>query len=105
MRRVFNNKIWVMDRYTFEYWQYLSRQWQGVEKNGILLQIEKAADTTGGDLTCHVFSLEDAVAHLSFTNPNGILTIENNKIKLIKMESHMSENFWIYYKLKNHLLV
>ena len=78
---------------------------RAVEKNGILLQIEKAADTTGGDLTCHVFSLEDAVAHLSFTNPNGILTIENNKIKLIKMESHMSENFWIYYKLKNHLLV
>ena len=47
-----------------------------VEKSGILLQIEKAAETSGGDLTCYVFSLEDAVAHLSVTDPNGILTIE-----------------------------
>ena len=46
-----------------------------VEKSGILLQIEKAPETSG-DLTCYVFSLEDAVAHLSVTNPSGILTIE-----------------------------
>ena len=38
----------------------------------ILLQIEKASD----DLMCYVFSLEDAVDHLSVTNPSGILTIE-----------------------------
>ena len=49
---------------------------RAVEKSGILLQIEKAPDTSNGDLTCHVFSLEDAVAHLSVTNPSGILTIE-----------------------------
>ena len=49
---------------------------RAVEKSGILLQIEKAPDTSTGDLTCHVFSLEDAVAHLSVTNPSGILTIE-----------------------------
>ena len=42
----------------------------------ILLQIEKAPETSGGDLTCYVFSLEDAVAHLSVVNPGGILTIE-----------------------------
>ena len=48
-------------------------QWK---KKGILLQIEKAPETSGGDLTCYVFSLEDAVAHLSVTDPSGILTIE-----------------------------
>ena len=34
-----------------------------VEKSGILLQIEKIPETINGDLTCYVFSLEDAVAH------------------------------------------
>ena len=47
-----------------------------VEKSGILLQIETAPETSGGDLICYVFSLEDAVAHLSVTDPSGILTIE-----------------------------
>ena len=48
---------------------------RAVEKSGILLQIEKAPET-GGDLTCYVFSLEDAVVHLSFTDPSGISTVE-----------------------------
>ena len=47
-----------------------------VEKSGILLQIEKVPETSNGDLTCYVFSLEDAVVHVSVTNPSGILTIE-----------------------------
>ena len=47
-----------------------------VEKRGILLQIEKAPETSGGDLMCYLFSLEDAVAHLSVTHRSGILTIE-----------------------------
>ena len=47
-----------------------------VEKSGILLQIEKVLETSNGDLTCYVFSLEDAVAHLSVTNHGKILTIE-----------------------------
>ena len=47
-----------------------------VEKNGILLQIQKVPEASNGDLTCYVFSLEDAVAHLSVTGPSGILTIE-----------------------------
>ena len=47
-----------------------------VEKSGILLQIEKVPETSNGDLTCYVFSLEDAVAHISVTDPSGILTIE-----------------------------
>ena len=48
-----------------------------VEKSGILLQIEKSPETSDGDLTCYVFSLEDAAADLSVTDPSSILTIEN----------------------------
>ena len=47
-----------------------------VEESGILLQIEKLPETSNGDLTCYVLSLEDALAHLSVTDPSGILTIE-----------------------------
>ena len=47
-----------------------------VEESGILLQIEKVPKASRGDLTCYVFSLEDAVAHLSVTDPSGVLTIE-----------------------------
>ena len=49
---------------------------RAVEKSGILLQIKKAPETSNGDLTCYVFTLEDAVTHLSVTNPSKILTIE-----------------------------
>ena len=49
---------------------------RAVEKSGILLRIEKAAEASGGDLTCYMFSLEDAVAHLSVTDPGRISTIE-----------------------------
>ena len=41
-----------------------------------MLQIEKTIEASGGNVTCYVFSLEDAVAHLSVNNPDGILTIE-----------------------------
>ena len=46
-----------------------------VERSGILLQIERAADASDGDLVCYVFSLEDSVAHLN-TSSGEILTIE-----------------------------
>ena len=49
---------------------------RAVEKSGILPQIEKGLEAAGGDLTCYVFSLEDAVAQLSATNPSSILTIK-----------------------------
>ena len=49
---------------------------RAVEKSGILLQIEKVPETSNGDLTCYVFSLEDTVAHPSINDPSGILTIE-----------------------------
>ena len=39
---------------------------RAVEKSGILLQIGKAPEASG-DLICYVFSLEDAVSHLSVT--------------------------------------
>ena len=47
-----------------------------VIEQGIILQIEKASAAGGGNLMCYVFSLENAVAHISITEPNGILTIE-----------------------------
>ena len=47
-----------------------------VEKSGILLQIEKVPEASNGDLMCYVFSLEEAVADLSVTDPSGILTTE-----------------------------
>ena len=47
-----------------------------VGKRGILLQIEKAAESIDGDFIWHVFSLEDAVAHGAIRDPSRILTIE-----------------------------
>ena len=49
---------------------------RAVEKSGILLQIKNAPETSNDDLTCYVFSLEDAMVHLSVTDPSSILTIE-----------------------------
>ena len=49
---------------------------RAVEKSCILLQIEKAPEASNGDLTYYVFSLEDAVAYLSVTDPSGIISIE-----------------------------
>ena len=49
---------------------------RAVEKSGILPQIENLPEASGGGLTCYVFSLKDAVAHLAVTNPSGTLTIE-----------------------------
>ena len=46
-----------------------------VEKSGTLLQIEKAPEANNGDLTCYIFSLEDALARLSVNDHDGILTI------------------------------
>ena len=51
-----------------------------VERSGILLQIEHAADASDGDLVCYIFSLEDAVAHLN-TDGGEILTIEKQSDK------------------------
>ena len=47
-----------------------------VVQSGVSLQIEKTPEAGGGDLMCHAFSLEDAVAHLSVTDPSDLLTIE-----------------------------
>ena len=63
-----------------------------MEKSCILLQIEKAPEASG-DLMCYVFSLEDAVVHLSVTDPSGILTIEkqgriNMSLEGRDMEAH-----------------
>ena len=49
---------------------------RAVEKSGIFLQIGKESEASNGDLMCYVFSLEDAVAHRSVTDPSSILTIK-----------------------------
>ena len=41
-----------------------------------MLQIEKAPEANGGDLTCHVFSFGDAVACLNVTDPKNNFTTE-----------------------------
>ena len=70
---------------------------RAVEKSGILLQTEKAAEASDGDFTSYMFRLEDVVAHLSVTNSKVTLTTEKQKkITSIKMESHMLENFWAW---------
>ena len=47
-----------------------------VQKSSILLQIKKAAESSDGDLTCHVFTFEYATRHLTTRNLNEILIIE-----------------------------
>ena len=66
--------LWIDTRSSID--NTLHGSGRAVEKSGILLQIEKASETSGGDLMCYVFSLEYAVAHLSVTSPSGILAIE-----------------------------
>ena len=65
--------LWIDTRSSID--NTLDGSGRAVEKSGILLQIEKAPETSG-DLMCYVFILEDAVAHLSVTDPSGILAIE-----------------------------
>ena len=66
--------LWIATRSSTD--NTLHSSGRAVEKSGTLLQIEKAPETSGGDLTCYAFGLEDALAHLSVTNSDGILTIE-----------------------------
>ena len=76
MGRVFNDKfgLWIDTHSNTDNTLHCSNN--AVEKSGILLQIEKASEVSNGDLTCYVFSLEDAIAHLSVTILSKILTIQ-----------------------------
>ena len=66
--------LWIGTRLSTD--NTLHESGREVEKSGILLQIEKVPEAGDDDLMCYMFSLEDAMAHLSVTNPSGILTIE-----------------------------
>ena len=66
--------LWIDTRSSIN--KALNGSGREVEKKDILLQIEKTPEASNNSLTYHVFSLEDAVAHLSVTNPSRILTIE-----------------------------
>ena len=65
--------LWIDTRLSID--NKLHGSGRAVEKSGVLLQIEKVPETSG-DLMYYVFSLEDAVTHLSVTDLSGILTIE-----------------------------
>ena len=66
--------FWIDTRSSID--NTLQRRGRAVEKSGIMLQIEKAPETSDDDLMCYVFSLENAVAHLSVADPREILTVE-----------------------------
>ena len=80
-----SNVTWE-DFLTTKFWLWIDTRWSTdnalhdgarvVEKSAISLQIEKAPEASNGDLTCYLFSLEDAVANLSVTDPSGILPTE-----------------------------
>ena len=72
MGRLFNNKVWVDIHSSTDNIPNGS----STENTLNLLQIGKAAESSDGDLTCPVFSLEVAVAHLPISYPSNILTIE-----------------------------
>ena len=65
--------LWIDTRSSID--NTLHGNGRAVDK-GMILQIEKEAEASGGDLMCHVFVLEEAVAHLKFGGPYGILTTE-----------------------------
>ena len=65
--------LWIDTRSSIDNTLYGSGR--TVEKSGVMLQIERSPETGDDDLMSYVFSLEDAVAHLSVTKPS-ILTIE-----------------------------
>ena len=66
--------LWVRTRSNTNNTLHGSRR--AMEKIGILIQIEKVAESSDDDLTCLVFILEGAVAHLTVSNPGRIFTIE-----------------------------
>ena len=47
-----------------------------IVNKGIKLQIKKASEASDGDLMSYVISFEDALAHISATDPSGISIIE-----------------------------
>ena len=64
-----------MDRYTrLSTDNTLHGNGRAVEKRDIPLQLKKRAGNSEDDLKCHVFSLEDTVAHLAVRDPSRIGT-------------------------------
>lgn len=45
-------------------------------KAAFYFKLKKEAESSDGNLTYHVFSLESATAHLEVRNPSGILAFE-----------------------------
>ena len=68
-----NFALWIDTRLNTDNTLYGSGR---IVNQGIKIQIEKASEDSGGGFMCYVFSVEDALAHLSDTNPSGILMTE-----------------------------
>ena len=49
---------------------------RAVEETFFYFELKKVAESKNGDLTFHVFSLEDKVVHLRSRNPSRMLTIQ-----------------------------
>ena len=64
--------IWIDTRSSIDNTFHASGR--AVEKSGILLHIQSAPEASG-DHIYYVFSFDDAAAHLSVTDPSGILRI------------------------------
>lgn len=47
-----------------------------LEKSGVLLQIEKTAESSDDNLRCHEFIVEDVVIHLAINDPSEVITIK-----------------------------
>ena len=58
--------LWIYTRASTENTLYRNGR---TAENSILLQIDKAAESSDGDLTYYAFSLEDALAHLATSHP------------------------------------
>ena len=66
--------VWVYTRSSKDNIFYGSAR--TVEKNVILLQIQKATESSNSDLRCNLFRLEDTAAFLATTDSNEILSIK-----------------------------
>ena len=74
---IVTTKFWLWIDTRLSTYNIFHRRGMAAEKSGISIEVEKTAESSDGDLTYHVFSLEDTVALLAVTNHSGILTTEN----------------------------
>ena len=67
-----------------------------VQKYGILVQNEKAAESSAGDHTCHMFGLEETVVHLksNFMIKNFCVVLP--QVSLSSVNSFLVDYIWFH---------